>query len=197
MENIDKKTAIFESTLLLVKQHGFQAPMSLIAKNAAVAAGTIYHYFASKDQLICEMYQFNKQKIILVIKQVLKEDASYKDKFFKMWMSMYKFYTENTDVLIFFEQYINSPYNEKKNPDHLQDRPLYNFFVEGIETGQIKSLKTDILLTLFIGSITSGAKLHAFGNIRLEKTDLETIIEILWDGIAAPDDSSNQTRSLK
>ena len=197
MENIDKKMAIFESTLFLIKEHGFQAPMSLIAKNASVAAGTIYHYFPSKDQLIWEMFQYNKEKIIKVIKQALKEDAPYRDKFFKIWMSVYKFYAENTGVLIFFEQYVNSPYNEKKNPDHLQDRPLYNFFLEGIKTRQIKSIKADILLTLFIGSITSAAKLHAFGDIRLEKTDLKNIIEILWQGIASSSHSHNQTKSSK
>lgn len=197
MDNIDKKTAIFESTLLLIKEHGFQTPMSLIAKNASVAAGTIYHYFASKDDLISEMYQFNKRKIIEVIKQVLKEDVLYKDKFFKMWIAMYEFYTENTDVLIFFEQYINSPYNEKKNPDHLHDRPLHNFLVKGIKDKQIKSLKADILLTLFFGTITIAAKLHVFGNIRLEKTDLKNIIQILWDGIATPAHRADQAKSLK
>ena len=37
-----KKQAIFESTLELIKDHGFHgAPVSLVAKNAGVAAGTI------------------------------------------------------------------------------------------------------------------------------------------------------------
>ena len=54
MHNIgDKKQAIFESTLALIRDHGFHgAPMSLVAKNAGVAAGTIYHYFESKEALL-------------------------------------------------------------------------------------------------------------------------------------------------
>src|SRR5690606_31556619 len=66
MDNVtDKKKAIFESTLELIKENGFHGtPMSLVAKNACVAAGTIYHYFKSKDELICELYAYNRGRII-------------------------------------------------------------------------------------------------------------------------------------
>lgn len=186
MEDIaDKKKAIFESTLCLIREHGFHgAPMSLIAKNACVAAGTIYHYFNSKDQLINEMYVYNKSKIIHVVKEALAEDNVYKDKFFKIWMSLYEFYTGNPNVLIFFEQYINSPYNQEKKPDVLQERPLHDFFADGIGSGLMKPTKLDILLVLFAGSVSAAAKLHSFGHINLTKADLINIIEILWDGIA-------------
>ena len=49
----DKRTAIFESTLALVREQGFHGtPMSQVAKKAGVAAGTLYLYFESKDHLI-------------------------------------------------------------------------------------------------------------------------------------------------
>ena len=44
----DKREAILKSTLELIKDNGFHGtPISLIAKNAGVASGTIYHYFPS------------------------------------------------------------------------------------------------------------------------------------------------------
>jgi AcrR family transcriptional regulator len=53
----EKKKAIFESTLELVRENGFHGtPMSLVAKKAGVAAGTIYHYFESKDALIIALH---------------------------------------------------------------------------------------------------------------------------------------------
>ncbi len=43
------KKAILKSTLKLVKNNGLHGTtVSLISKNAGVAAGTIYHYFPSK-----------------------------------------------------------------------------------------------------------------------------------------------------
>ena len=54
----DKRAAILQTTLDLISDRGFHnTPMSLIAKEAGVSAGTIYHYFAGKDELIFELYR--------------------------------------------------------------------------------------------------------------------------------------------
>jgi len=188
MEDItDKKTAIFESTLELIRNHGFHgAPMSLVAKNAGVAAGTIYHYFESKEKLICELYDYNRKRVMAVIDLSLQGSLTYKEKFFKIWTSLYRFYVQQPNVLIFFEQFVNSPFNVDKYPHHLRGN-LYSFFTEGIKDGNVKPIKPEILLVLVMGSISSVSKLHLFGKVPLTKTDLHRIAEILWDGIAVQD----------
>ena len=185
MEDLaDKKQAIFESALDLIKDRGFHgSPMSLVAKNAGVAAGTIYHYFASKEQLICELYDYNVVRMIDVIAQSLEEDVPYKEKFFSMWNNLYRFYVKQPNVLIFFEQFVNSPFNADKSPKAFRGK-LYSFFTEGVKSGHIKSIKPEILLVLVMGSISTTAKLHLFGHVPLTKSDLQRIAEILWDGIA-------------
>src|SRR5690554_3219969 len=111
-ELADKKHAIFESTLDLIRDHGFHgATMSLVAKNAGVAAGTIYHYFESKDHLICELYQYNRERVVSVIESSLDDRLSYKDNFMRLWTSLFRFYVREPNVLIFFEQFVNSPFN--------------------------------------------------------------------------------------
>src|SRR5687767_912808 len=95
----DKKQAIFESTLALIKEHGFHgAPMSLVAKNAGVAAGTIYHYFESKERLICELYDYNRKLISAVITTALQGGDSYREKFFMVWTSLFDFYVDRPNV---------------------------------------------------------------------------------------------------
>ena len=179
----DKKQAIFESTLELIRNHGFHgAPMSLVAKNAGVAAGTIYHYFESKERLICELYEFNRERIKEVIRGALEENGSLKEKFFRVWTGLYKFYVKQPNVLIFFEQFVNSPFNVDKYPNHFRGQ-LYTFFSEGIKSGKLKPIKTEILLVMVMGSITATAKLHLFGKVPLTSTDQHRISEILWDGI--------------
>ncbi|GAB3814713.1 hypothetical protein GCM10028895_08070 [Pontibacter rugosus] len=113
MEQIaEKKKAILETTLELIKEHGFHGtPMSLVAKKAGVAAGTIYHYFESKDELICEVFSYIMQKATLALHQGGLAEMSYKDKFFNLWVNLYEFYRNNPNVLVFFEQFVNSPYN--------------------------------------------------------------------------------------
>lgn len=185
MENItEKKRAIFESTLQLIKEHGFHgSPMSLVAKNASVAAGTIYHYFESKDQLISELYAYNKSRLADTISTALAEELPYKEKLFKVWRNLYEFYNKNTNVLIFFEQYVNSPYNTNKCPSYFQGE-LFNFLHKGIKQGELKDIKPEILIVLTLSSISSSAKLNMYGNIALDQSDLEQIMEILWEGIA-------------
>jgi AcrR family transcriptional regulator len=185
MEEISaKKKAIFESTLELIRLHGFHgAPMSLIAKNASVAAGTIYHYFESKDHLIAEMYEHNKNVIIRRINEILDQPTSVKEKFRAIWITLFEYYVKNPDVLIFFEQYVNSPYSKKRNPDRLENRPLFAYFQSGIKEGVFTAMKADILLVLMMASITAAAKLQTFGNVRMAKADLDNIIAILWKGM--------------
>ena len=181
----DKKLAIFESTLALIKDHGFHgAPMSLVAKNAGVAAGTIYHYFESKEQLICALYDHNRDRVTAVIARALEAEGSYREKFFRVWSSLYHFYIQEPNVLIFFEQFVNSPFNSDKYPNHLRGQ-LYNFLSEGIKAKVIGAVKPEVLLVLLMGSINSTAKLHLFGKVPLSKSDLNRITEILWDGITA------------
>lgn len=108
----EKKKAIFESTLELVTEHGFHGtPMSLVAKRAGVAAGTIYHYFESKEKLICELFEYVRKQAVEVVLKEVQSDLPFKDCFFNLWFSLFSFYKENQNVLKFFEQFTNSPYN--------------------------------------------------------------------------------------
>ncbi|MEX2336869.1 MAG: TetR/AcrR family transcriptional regulator [Fulvivirga sp.] len=186
MENIsDKKRAIFESMLELIKDHGFHgAPMSLVSKNAGVAAGTIYHYFASKDKLICELHAYNRSRVVEIINAALDTDKPFKAKLFNIWMSLYEFYIENPNVLIFFEQYINSPFNMNKCPNHFEGR-FFRFLKEGIETRQLKATKPEMLMVLTMGNISSIAKMSSFGHVPFNEADLKQVREMLWDAIAA------------
>jgi AcrR family transcriptional regulator len=53
----NKQEAILAATLRLVSERGFHdAPMSLIAKEAGVSAGIIYHYFDNKEDLIHALF---------------------------------------------------------------------------------------------------------------------------------------------
>lgn len=185
MEHIsDKKRAIFASALELIKDHGFHGtPISLVVKNAGVAAGTVYHYFESKDELICELYAYNRSRLIEIIDAALGENISYKEKFFNIYINLYNFYIQNSNVLIFFEQFVNSPYNLDENYAHEQGQ-LSSFFQEGVEKGYIKPIKPEILKVLTLGSIATTAKLNRCGSNLLADNELTQVVEILWDGIS-------------
>ncbi len=185
MEVSDKKKAIFKSALELIRDHGFHGtPMSQVAKNADVATGTIYHYFESKEHLICELYAYNRQRVLDVVSHALSVEGTFKEKFVRMWKSVFRFYSENTSLLLFFEQYVNSPFNQHKLHEDSQDRPLYDFLVSGIQNGVLREIRPDILMIHVIGTGVSQAKLHQFGNEPLNNEDIDQVVEMVWSGIS-------------
>lgn len=183
----DKKKAIFISTMELVRERGFHGtPMSLVAKHAGVAAGTIYHYFESKEQLITELFDYAQQQVIEVVKRETCVDLPFKDCFFNLWSGLYAFYQNNQNLLRFFEQFVNSPYSAARPPME-KDKfytLLFAFFEIGIQEGALKQVSPKILATLTHSSVLSMAKMTASGRLSLDSKELDQILRLIWHGIA-------------
>ncbi|ENA0074681.1 TetR/AcrR family transcriptional regulator [Citrobacter freundii] len=59
----DKKLALLEAATTAFAQSGIAASTAVIARNAGVAEGTLFRYFATKDDLINELYLFLKHDL--------------------------------------------------------------------------------------------------------------------------------------
>lgn len=57
----DKKQALLEAATTAFAQSGIAASTALIARGAGVAEGTLFRYFATKDDLLNELYLYLKQ----------------------------------------------------------------------------------------------------------------------------------------
>lgn len=181
-----KKTAILESTLLLIKEHGFHGtPMSQIAKSAGVAAGTIYHYFESKDELIRELYVYVKDKLADAILKTDDAERPYRDRFLDFWVNQCSFFIENPAFLYFLEQYINSPYAKRFAGSESKQfsTKVKPFVAYGIENGLIRKMDYELLGPIVHGSIVAAAKFHLSGHHAFTTDRLYGMAEVIWDGI--------------
>ena len=52
----DKRQAILLAAIRLFAEEGLNAPTARIARTAGVAEGTLFTYFASKDELLNQLY---------------------------------------------------------------------------------------------------------------------------------------------
>ena len=181
-----KRSAILNSTLQLIREHGFHGtPMSQIAKHANVAAGTIYHYFDSKETLIVELYVETKEKLSEAILKDDDETKTYKERFFQFMINQYNFYVNNEAALIFLEQYINSPF-AKNYPD--KDSALFlgkviPFFRFGIENGVFKNIDPRLLGPTIRGTLVAAASFRLAEQMMYSEDDINEVVQIIWDGI--------------
>ena len=159
--------------------------MSQIAKNAGVAAGTIYHHFDSKDTLILELYSYIRDKMLEAMLQIDNEAMDFKDRFFNYWISHCLFYIKNPNALFFMEQFVNSPYSSR-NPLEENERFQHTFrdlIKTGVETGVLKPVNPLILSSLIHGTIVNAAKMQLCRRINIGETELQQIVEMIWDGM--------------
>jgi len=181
-----KREAVLKSTLALVRQHGFHGtPMSQIAKHAGVAAGTIYHYFESKEALIVELYVEVKNKLAAAVLIGDDEQMTYKERFFNLMINHYNFYVHNEDSLIFLEQYINSPFADSypEKDSTLYAEKVIAIFKYGIENAYFKNIDPCLLAPTIRGTLVAAASFQLSQRMVFSEQDIIEVINIIWDGI--------------
>lgn len=185
-ELVSKKEAILRSVLELIKENGFHGvPMSQVAKNAGVAAGTIYHYFPGKDAIITELCGLIKSQMAEAMFNESHTGKGYKHRFFVGWIDLCRYFINNPSALNFIEQYNSSPYAKKDTCKKISTfgEKFNEFFRHGIDSGMVKPIDQNLITSIVFGCIISTAKFHLSGRYDYTDAELCKIATIIWDGI--------------
>lgn len=195
MAKEDKREAILRATLELVAAQGFHdAPCSLIAERAGVAAGTIYRYFENKDVLIFALYAELEGRITIQLLEGYLMQQPIKDRFVHLVKGVLGYFISNPLEFKYIEQFHNSPYGTAVRRDKLFGDPdqsdgtckcdIYKqLFSEGLESKVIKDLPLPVLFDLAFGPVISVARNHILGFIRLDEQLIQQIAEACWDSL--------------
>ncbi|MEB2786759.1 TetR/AcrR family transcriptional regulator [Algoriphagus persicinus] len=185
---LDKKKCIINSALDLIQEHGFHGcPVSQVAKNAGVAAGTIYTYFENKDDLIVGIYEYVAERITSYVSERDNVTLKFEERFFAYWKNLSEFYRENPAIHGFYDQFLNSPFNseEIQNNPNVWHEWTYKFFQSGMEEGAIRMTHPVVLSILVNTNITSVVRIKKNFKNKLARTNvnLEEISHLIWAGI--------------
>jgi AcrR family transcriptional regulator len=183
---IDKKEAILDAMLDMVIKTGFHSsPMSKLAKEANVAAGTIYHYFTSKDEIIDAIYQRYKERLGKIA--LIPDDTSkpYKERFKAFYLGTLYYLLNNPKEFVFAEQYQKSPFYSRLSRDKIMEfeNPVLEFLRKGIHTQNLKDIPPKLMMNLIMSSIASLAQINATQEMRIDYTLNEILFNICWDGL--------------
>lgn len=182
----DKRAAVLDAAMSLIAEQGFHAaPMALIAQRAGVAAGTIYHYFTSKEDMIVALYARSKERMGEALMAGADQGQSYKQRFHSFWLNLFVFFTANPADFMFLQQYSNSPFiaQHTREENEVFYRPVVEFLAEGIRNGVLRPMHVELLVALVYGSVVSTAQLHLAGGLRVEGQHLLDALESAWDSV--------------
>jgi AcrR family transcriptional regulator len=184
----DKRILLMESALELIRENGFHGtPVSSVAKHAGVAAGTVYTYFRSKDELIIALYHYVKAGLLKEISARDQVSDPFEHRFFALWNNLIEVYLAKPAYQNFLEQFVSSPFNSREiqqGPDPWGEW-LNAFFKEGIESGDLKPLSPTILAVMVMGSVISLIRYKVYYKSKksIAGEDLQLIPSMVWDGI--------------
>lgn len=177
-----------DSMLNLIYEYGIQGtPMSLVAKNAGVSPGTIYHYFDSKDDLIFQIVKGIRKEITDVFFQPDFEKFNFYERFKEGWIALATFFYQHPQRIWFLEQFSNSPYAQKEQEEYPVENSFFvrfrAFIDEGKENAIIRNLDTTLISLILYGCIISAVKCCLKGITPPDRNTLSQIFEINWVSI--------------
>lgn len=184
---LDKKAQILCAAEKLIAELGFQGfSMQKLAKEAGVAAGTIYRYFSDKNHLLDEVRLNVAKRIAIEVQAGVSDDMPLKERYTKMWLNIWCLAGSSVDTLNNRVQYQSLPYasnrvtleRERKMFDQVE-----KLFDQGKEQGVFKPLDNMILSGLSFEATVALARHHALGFYQLDEAAIEAAIEASWDAI--------------
>lgn len=182
-----KRDKLKDAALKLFVERGFHnTPTSLIAKEAGVATGTLFHYFKTKEQLINALYLEIKDEMVEALEQHLAEHETIKAKIRQLFFNAISWAIEKPEQQSFFMQFSNSPFIDQLTREEGQERfsGMFAIIEEGKNTDVLKNIPTllmfDILQGMFNGTIKYSIENQEEMN---KKNRLEKVFPVFWDAI--------------
>lgn len=185
----EKRHQIMQAALEIISEQGFHgAPMSAIARNAGVAAGTIYRYFDNKDILIRELYLELKEEIRAVVVEGYPAEKTLRERFLFLFRELFRYFVNYPLHYRYMEQYFYSPYGITLRRDKALGNPesddiMYDILLEGTEAGILKDMPPGILHALAFGPLIVVMRDHVFGFVALDEKLIQSIAEACWDAV--------------
>ena len=184
----EKRAAIITATLDLIARRGFHnTPMAMVAKESGVSAGTIYHYFASKEDLIFELYKEIKSNMIHAVLADYSAQTPFQERFVHWWRQLVRYYIDHPKETKFLEQFETSPYYDPRLQEIFADDLMpfiTSFFIVGMQDGELKNIPLEISVELGFGVAISLATQHIRGTIELDDETIDDAANACWDAIA-------------
>ena len=182
--NLDLKSRIDAAALHLFAERGADAtPMPMIAESAGVAVGSLYRYYANKDELVARLYADNYARLAQELDRAQTQAATARDKVAAMVRFICGFFDREWDLARFLllEQHVRlKTYSGAANPVDV----VYGVLAEGMRRGEVRRLDGVLATALVMGPVIQAATFLTYGRLTAPLSNAaEDIAEGIWAAI--------------
>jgi AcrR family transcriptional regulator len=168
----------------------FQTSMEDVAQEAEYATGTIYRYFASKEELYHKLLIRKGNAYFEMIHGILVGKNTSLDKLRAIIHSKVRFFFENAEFMRIYITEVNAPCDTMNPPEELEKAHtkymelLADILRDGMKEGVFREMDVDMLLLAWIG-MTNNLLCKTISNEnKISEEEAEAfILSLLGDGL--------------
>ena len=180
---LDISEQIFDATDRLMAKEGLHhLSMHKLAKEAGIAAGTIYLYFKSKDELLVQFSRRVFNKFVTAIEEGFDESQSFFEQYRRMWWNIWHFLQENPTILSNMNQYRSLP-GFLETCKEMEHSCWEQFCLKGQAANELADLDPYLLFLLSLKTAIVLASDIKFLGTAVTDAMLESVIERSWRAI--------------
>ncbi|MBN2118002.1 MAG: TetR/AcrR family transcriptional regulator [Anaerolineales bacterium] len=183
----DKREKFLNAALKLFVANGVQnTSTAAIAKEAGTAAGTLFLYFPTKQDLINELVLKIAREQSEHMQTLLEPSLSVRDTFFTIWSGSIRWFLENIDLYEYNQQIRDSGLVEKAIIE--ETGKSFSYYYEaiqrGLEEGALKPYPFDLIGGFLYQDIVAVMNLlRTQSNPRKQEEIIQLGFDLFWDGI--------------
>jgi AcrR family transcriptional regulator len=183
----DRREQILDAALRCFVERGFYGTtIPEIADKAQIAAGTIYHYFDSKEALVNALVRHWKQHIAQRVFAAFPQTASSREQFRTIWHEIVAFAMQSPTAFAFIELHNHASYldAESKAIDGNTKTFAHLMISRAQQQGVVKPLDAWVLMELIFGAFVGMMRAHWEGRIALDDKMVAAAEQACWDAVA-------------
>ena len=154
----ETKDRIRKAAIEVISKKGFfNTRIQDIADEAALAVGTIYNYFSSKDEILSYIFKTEMQRRMKFMEELKKENLSIKEFLTEFLEKHFSLLAENPHlgrILVREKDFSKGEKSgEIKKHMNLMINMFEKLFKEGIKRGELKDIDPHLMAVYFFGSM--------------------------------------------
>lgn len=183
----DKQESFLNAALKLFVANGVQnTSTAAIAKKAGTAAGTLFLYFPTKQDLINELVLKIGREQSQYIKTLLDPSLSVRDMFFTIWSGCIRWFLDHLEAYEFNQQVRDTDWVDQATVR--ESAKFFDYFYDAIKTGldegALKPYPIEVIGGFLYQDIVAVMNiLRGQSSPKKQSEAIQMGFDIFWDGI--------------